>query len=71
MGGAVGTGGGTKNSNPCRVHVRISGSHLLDHGYMVFKRAAQISIRELMESTRASGRASSVDHHYNEAELRD
>src|SRR2546430_15129398 len=71
MSSAVRSGGGPEDSYTCRIHVGILSDHLLDHDQVIFERSAQISIRELVECSRAPRGAATVDHHYDEAELRD
>src|SRR5213075_2124338 len=66
---AVASGGGAVNADAIRVHVRKLRSHLLDHFDVVFKRTAEVVIREFVEAPRTTSRAAAINHHSDEAKL--
>ena len=63
---AIASGRCSENPHAICVHVWELGGHLLDHGHMIFKRAAEISIRKQVEGARATGGPTAVYHYDDE-----
>src|SRR5579875_2293765 len=57
------------NTYTCEIHVGVPLGHLPDHGDVILKDAAKVSVGEEMERARASRRAATVDHDHNKAKL--